>query len=88
MTIDNIFGTKSKYQIQRLTSAARGNILNTERAETDLFCLNIVNIMVAVALASCVVRTPVPMILTYRIFKFLSYTRKDLIYLCHVSVVQ
>ena len=59
---------------------------NPWHAVTELFwSFIIVNIMVADALAPCIARTSVPMILC-RIVKFLSCTRKDFNYLCHVKV--
>ena len=56
-------------------------------AGTELIQFNIVNIMVADALAPYVTRSSAAMILC-RIGRSLSYMRKDFNYLCHVNVEQ
>ena len=52
---------------------------------TELICFHGANTMVANALAPCIARTSVPIIL-WRISMFLSYLGKDFNYLCHINM--
>ena len=58
-------------------------IINPLRAATELIRFNIVNAMVADAMAPCVASTHD---INYRIGKLLSYLRKDFKYLYHVDI--